>query len=351
MSLKNQTILVTGGTGYIGSHAVVQLLGVGAKVVILDNLCNSKKEVVNRIELIAGRRPVLIVGDVRDRSVLREIFSNCSINAVIHFAGLKAVGESEAEPLKYYDNNVGGSAVLFEEMARAGVKTLAFSSSATVYGDPGVVQHTEDLPLRPVNVYGRTKLAVEDMLRDLNKADPAWRIALLRYFNPVGAHHSGIIGEDPSGIPGNLMPFVSQVALGKIKKLHVFGNDYPTPDGTCRRDYIHVTDLASGHLAALEALSQSAVMITVNLGTGRAYSVLEIVNAYSVASGKPILYEIAPRRAGDLSEYYAEPSRAKRLLGWEARCGIEQICKDSWRWQRMNPQGYDGTCGIKEGGA
>ena len=338
-----QHILVTGGTGYIGSHTVVQLLEAAdkvAKVIILDNLCNSKREVVNRIEQITGKRPDLVIGDIRDRSSLRSLFANHKIDAVIHFAGLKAVGESVAEPLKYYDNNVSGSVVLFEEMARANVKTLVFSSSATVYGDPGVVQYTEDLPLKPVNVYGRTKLMVEDILRDLKNADPAWRIALLRYFNPVGAHESGLIGEDPSGIPNNLMPFIAQVAVGKREKLQIFGNDYPTPDGTGKRDYIHVDDLAAGHLASLKVLNQSADTLTVNLGTGRPYSVLEMVNAFANASDKLVPYEIAPRRAGDLPEYYAEPSLAKHLLGWEAKYDIDRMCADTWRWQSMNPIGY-----------
>ena len=342
-TLTMPTILVTGGTGYIGSHTVVQLLEAGNKVVILDNLCNSKREVINRIETITGRRPEFILGDIRDRATLRSLFNSHQIDAVIHFAGLKAVGESEAKPLMYYDNNVSGSVVLFEEMARAGVKNVVFSSSATVYGDPGVVQYTEDLPLKPVNVYGRTKLMVEDILRDLKKSDPAWRIALLRYFNPVGAHESGLIGEDPSGIPNNLMPFVAQVAVGKRPKLQIFGNDYPTPDGTGKRDYIHVDDLAAGHLAALKALNQSPETVTVNLGTGRPYSVLEMVNAFAVASGKPVPYEIAPRRAGDLPEYYADPSLAKQRLGWEAQYDIERMCADTWRWQSMNQFGFQAT--------
>lgn len=339
----SSTILVTGGTGYIGSHTVVQLLEAGNKVVILDNLCNSKREVINRIETITGRRPEFTLGDIRARATLRSLFNTHQIDAVIHFAGLKAVGESEAKPLTYYDNNVSGSVVLFEEMARAGVKNVVFSSSATVYGDPGVVQYTEDLPLKPVNVYGRSKLMVEDILRDLKKSDPVWRIALLRYFNPVGAHESGLIGEDPSGIPNNLMPFVAQVAVGKRPKLQIFGNDYPTPDGTGKRDYIHVDDLAAGHLAALKALNQSPETVTVNLGTGRPYSVLEMVNAFAVASGKPVPYEIAPRRAGDLPEYYADPSLAKQRLGWEAQYDIERMCADTWRWQSMNPLGFQAT--------
>ena len=347
MSPTVQTILVTGGTGYIGSHTVVQLLEAGNQVVILDNLCNSKREVVNRIEQITGKRPDLVIGDIRDRATLRSLFANQAIDAVIHFAGLKAVGESVAEPLKYYDNNVSGSVVLFEEMARANVKTLVFSSSATVYGDPGVVQYTEDLPLKPVNVYGRTKRMVEDILRDLKHADPDWRIALLRYFNPVGAHVSGLIGEDPAGIPNNLMPFIAQVAVGKRAKLQIFGNDYPTPDGTGKRDYIHVDDLAAGHLAALKVLNQSSETITVNLGTGRSFSVLEMVNAFVAASGKPVPYEIALRRTGDLPEYYAEPCMAKWLLGWSAKHDIDRMCEDTWRWQSMNPLGFVADVNFK----
>lgn len=334
------TILVTGGTGYIGSHTVVQLLEFGHQVLILDNLCNSKREVVNRIEKITGKRPEFVVGDIRDRQCLRSVFKHHKIGAVIHFAGLKAVGESEAQPLKYYDNNVSGSVVLFEEMAQANVKTLVFSSSATVYGDPGVVQYLETTPLKPVNVYGRTKLIVEDVLRDLKKSDSSWRIALLRYFNPVGAHQSGLIGEDPTGVPNNLMPFIAQVAVGKREQLSVFGNDYPTPDGTGLRDYIHVDDLAAGHLAALQRLDEDADTVTVNLGTGRPYSVLEMIEAFKLASGKHIAHQISPRRAGDLAEYYAEPSLARNLLGWEAKLGIDRMCEDTWRWQSLNPTGY-----------
>lgn len=338
--IHNQTILVTGGAGYIGSHTVVQLLQAGAKVVVLDNLCNSNKKVIERIESITGRRPELIVDDVQNAPTLRKIFGSQQIDAVIHFAGLKAVSESEAEPLKYYKNNVLGSLVLFEEMRRAGVKTLVFSSSATVYGNPGVVQYTENLPLSPVNVYGRTKLMVEDILRDLKKSESTWRVALLRYFNPVGAHESGLIGEDPRGIPNNLMPFIAQVAIGRREKLAIFGNDYPTPDGTCRRDYIHVDDLAAGHLAALKTLNHDDAMLTLNLGTGKPYSVLEMVNAFSAASGRPVPYVFAPRRSGDLPEYFAEPGLAQQRLGWEAKLGIERMCQDTWRWQTMNPTGF-----------
>ena len=339
MSPTAQTILVTGGTGYIGSHTVVQLLEAGNKVVILDNLCNSKREVINRIEQTTGKRPDLVIGDIRDRDTLRSLFANHGIDAVIHFAGLKAVGESVAEPLKYYDNNVSGSVVLFEEMAKANVKTLVFSSSATVYGDPASVPITEDFPLKPTNPYGQSKLMVEDILRDLYKSDPSCKIALLRYFNPVGAHESGLIGEDPSGIPNNLMPFVAQVAVGKRPKLQVFGNDYPTPDGTGIRDYIHVDDLAAGHLAALNALQQPG-LVTVNLGTGRGYSVLEMIKAFETASNNKVAYDIVARRPGDIAACYADPALAKELLGWEAKLGLERMCKDAWRWQSLNLHGY-----------
>ena len=333
-------ILVTGGVGYIGSHTVVKLLEASFPVVIFDNLSNSCRSVLDRIVKLTGKHPEFIEGDIRDRGALRNTFEKYSISAVIHFAGLKAVGESEAQPLRYYENNVSGSVVLFEEMARAGVKTVVFSSSATVYGDPGYVQYREDTPLAPVNVYGRTKLMVEDILRDIKKAEPSWRIALLRYFNPVGAHVSGVIGEDPSGIPNNLMPFIAQVAVGKREKLSVFGGDYPTPDGTGRRDYIHVEDLAAGHLAALNKLIDSYdSLITVNLGAGRPYSVLEMVRAFERASGKPVSFEIVDRRTGDLAEYYADPKLAKNILGWEAQLGIDRMCKDTWRWQSNTPNG------------
>lgn len=341
--MQNQkTILVTGGAGYIGSHTVVQLLNAGHQVVILDNLCNSKCEVINRIQNITARRPEFILGDIRDRATLRGLFNAHKIDAVIHFAGLKAVGESVAEPLKYYDNNVSGSVVLFEEMARAGVKTLVFSSSATVYGDPASVPIREDFPLGATNPYGQSKLMVEAILADLYKSDPSWSIARLRYFNPVGAHVSGMIGEDPSGIPNNLMPFVAQVAVGKREKLAVFGNDYPTPDGTGVRDYIHVDDLAAGHLAALNAL-QKPTLLTVNLGTGRGYSVLEMIKAFEAASGKPVPYDIVARRPGDIAACYAEPSLAKQLLGWEAEHDIDRMCADTWRWQSLNPLGFQAT--------
>lgn len=335
----NQIVLVTGGTGYIGSHTVVKLLEAGANVVILDNLSNSKREVINRIEMITDRRPEFIVGDIRDRSLLKSLFSAHKIDAVIHFAGLKAVGESVAEPLKYYDNNVSGSIVLFEEMALANVKNLVFSSSATVYGDPVSVPIRENFQLGATNPYGQSKLIVETILADLHKIDPNWAIARLRYFNPVGAHESGLIGEDPSGIPNNLMPFVAQVAVGKRGKLAVFGNDYPTPDGTGVRDYIHVDDLAAGHLAALKALQQPG-LVTVNLGTGRGYSVLEMIKAFEAASGKQVPYDIVARRPGDISACYADPSLARQLLGWVAQHDIERMCQDTWRWQLQNPQGF-----------
>lgn len=342
MFLNDSFVLVTGGAGYIGSHTVVKLLEAGYKVVVLDNLSNSRRQVIRQIETITGLRPEFVVGDIRDRQCLRSVFNNHKIQSVVHFAGLKAVGESQSEPLKYYDNNVSGSLVLFDEMARADVKSLVFSSSATVYGDPGLVQYTEQTPVAPVNVYGRTKLMVEDVLRDLKASDASWRIALLRYFNPVGAHASGFIGEDPSGVPNNLMPYIAQVAVGKRPKLQVFGGDYPTTDGTGKRDYIHVDDLAAGHLAALNYSSRSTELLTVNLGTGRPYSVLEMIHAFEKASGSAVPYDIVERRAGDLPEYYADPSLAEQLLGWKAELGIDRMCEDTWRWQSMNPGGYGG---------
>ena len=325
-------VLVTGGAGYIGSHTVVELLAAGFDVTIVDNLSNSKQSVLNRIEAIAGRRPNFIEGDVRDRNALMPALAGCG--AVIHFAGLKAVGESVAKPIEYYDNNVSGSVTLFEAMRDSGVKTLVFSSSATVYGDPASVPIREDFPLSATNPYGRSKLMIEEVLRDVAKADDQWRIALLRYFNPIGAHASGTLGEDPNGIPNNLMPFVSLVAVGKLQRLSVFGNDYPTPDGTGVRDYIHVVDLALGHLAALGALASQPGLLTVNLGTGRGYSVLEMVHAFEKASDRPVPYAIAPRRPGDIAQCYADPALAQQLLGWKAERGIEAMCVDTWRWQQ-----------------
>lgn len=333
-------VLVTGGAGYIGSITAVQLLNAGMEVVVLDNLCNSDKGVIDRIEKLTGKNLQFFEGDVRDRALLRSIFEGHLCNSVIHFAGLKAVGESEEQPLKYFDNNVAGSIVLFEEIVRASIHTLIFSSSATVYGDPGYVCYDEETPLAPKNTYGRTKLMVEDILRDLKKANSQMQIALLRYFNPVGAHESGDIGEYPFVIPNNLMPFISQVAVGKRENLMIYGGDYSTPDGTGLRDYIHVEDLAAGHLAALNALTESNSFITVNLGTGRPYSVLDMVHAFEKASGKKIPYEIVGRRPGDLPEYYANPEQAKKVLGWEAKLGIDRMCADTWRWQKNNPDGY-----------
>lgn len=328
-------ILVTGGAGFIGSHTVVELLAAGHEAVIVDNFCNSKASVIERLARIAGVQPRFVRADIRDRPALAAVFAAERFDAVIHFAGLKAVGESVAQPLAYYENNVAGSLVLFETMAAAGVKTLVFSSSATVYGDPHAVPIREDFPLSATNPYGRSKLIVEEVARDVVRADAGWRVALLRYFNPVGAHASGLIGEDPNGIPNNLMPYVSQVAAGRLAELSVFGDDYPTPDGTGVRDYIHVVDLARGHLAALDALQgRAGGVLTVNLGTGRGYSVLEMVHAFAKASGRPVPYRIAPRRAGDVAQCYADPALAAAELGWRAGLGIEAMCADTWRWQQ-----------------
>ncbi len=330
--------LVTGGLGYIGSHTCVELLAAGHRVRIIDNLSNSKLAVLERITEIAGIRPEFIKADIRDRGAVREALTGCT--AVIHFAGLKAVGESVAKPLLYYRNNVEGSIALFEAMAEAGTRTLVFSSSATVYGDPVSVPIREDAPLSATNPYGRSKLMIEEILRDLAKADPQWEIALLRYFNPVGAHPSGRIGEDPNGIPNNLMPYVSQVAVGKLDCLSVFGDDYSTPDGTGVRDYIHVVDLARGHLAALAALERSGGLLTVNLGTGRGYSVLEMIKAFETASGRRVAYRVAPRRSGDIACCYADPAFAAESLGWRAEHGLAAMCADAWRWQSSNPEGF-----------
>jgi UDP-glucose 4-epimerase len=334
-------ILVTGGAGYIGSHTVVELLQAGQDLVIFDNLSNSSIKVLDRIETITGKRPRFIEGDIRDAGALTATFRDYPITSVIHFAGLKAVGESVAQPMRYYDNNVVGSLRLCEAMAAAGVKQLVFSSSATVYGDPATVPIREDFPLSATNPYGRSKLHIEEMLRDFARADADWRIALLRYFNPVGAHESGLIGEDPQGIPNNLMPYVTQVAVGRRTELGVFGNDYPTPDGTGVRDYIHVVDLAQGHLAALAALQRSTGVLTVNLGTGQGYSVLEVVAAFERACGRQIPYRIDPRRPGDIAACYADPGLASATLGWAAKLGLDRMCADAWRWQSQNPTGYD----------
>ena len=334
-------ILVTGGAGYIGSHTCLELLQAGYSVIALDNFCNSKPESLRRVEKLAGRELTVLRGDVRDRTLLRKLFSEYKINAVVHFAGLKAVGESVQLPLIYYDNNVAGSVALAEVMAEYGVKTLVFSSSATVYGDPASVPIDEGFPVGPTtNPYGSSKLMVEQIYRDLAAADPTWRIALLRYFNPVGAHQSGMIGEDPNGIPNNLMPFIAQVAVGRRAELSIFGNDYPTPDGTGVRDYIHVVDLALGHLAALQALPTMNGVLTVNLGTGHGCSVLELLHSFELASRKKIPYRLVARRPGDIAACYADPALALELLGWRAERGIEAMCQDAWRWQVMNPEGY-----------
>ena len=337
-----KTLLVTGGAGYIGSHTCVELLQAGYGVVVADNLCNSRREVFGRIEGIAGRAVTFHECDVRDGAALRGIFGEHAIDAVLHFAGLKAVGESVDRPIEYYDNNVGGTLALCRVMAEAGVRKLVFSSSATVYGDPDAVPVREDHPLRPTNPYGHSKAMIEAILQDLFRSDPAWKIALLRYFNPVGAHESGLIGEDPGGVPNNLLPFIAQVAVGRREALNVYGNDYPTPDGTGVRDYIHVVDLARGHLAALEKLATTSEVLSVNLGTGRGYSVLEMVEAFRRASGRDIPYRIVARRPGDVAACYADPALAARLLGWRAERGLERICRDAWRWQSMNPDGYAG---------
>jgi UDP-glucose 4-epimerase len=338
-------ILVTGGAGYIGSHTCVELLQAGFEITVFDNFCNSHPEALARVERITGKPVPLIRGDCRDRAALVAALRHSKATAVIHFAGLKAVGESVQQPLSYYDNNVAGSLRLLEAMGECGVKQLVFSSSATVYGDPQRLPLTEDHPLSATNPYGRSKLIVEEMLRDLQRSDASWRLCILRYFNPVGAHASGLIGEDPQGVPNNLLPFVAQVAVGRLAKLNVWGGDYPTPDGTGVRDYIHVVDLALGHLKALQALERSAKMtgcLTVNLGTGNGYSVLDIVKAFEQASGKSIPYQIAARRPGDIASCYADPGHALSQLGWRAERGLAAMCADAWRWQSANPKGYGG---------
>lgn len=334
------TILVTGGCGYIGSHTVVELFASGHEVIIVDNLCNSNINVLDRIEQISGKRPLLYQADIRSEELLTEIFTAHKIDAVIHFAALKAVGESVAKPTLYYENNVSGSLVLFKVMNKYNIKNIVFSSSATVYGDPHTVPITEDFPLAATNPYGWTKLMMEQILRDLYVADNSWSIAILRYFNPVGAHPSGLIGENPNGIPNNLMPYITQVAVGKLKELSVYGDDYDTHDGTGVRDYIHVVDLANGHIKALDYLFKHNEVITVNLGTGTGYSVLDVVKAFAHAAGRNIPYVIKPRRSGDVAKYFANPEKAKQLIGWSAEYSIDQMCADSWRWQSLNPNGY-----------
>lgn len=334
-------ILVTGGAGYIGSHTVVALLHAGLDVVVLDNLSNSSMEALRRVEEIAGKPVPFVEGDIRDRALLDRLFSEHVIDSVIHFAGLKAVGESVKQPLAYYENNVGGSVTLCQAMAAAGVYRLVFSSSATVYGEPPRMPIREDFPTGvPTNPYGRSKLMVEEMLRDLSVSDERWSIALLRYFNPVGAHESGRIGEDPQGIPNNLLPYIAQVAIGRLEKLAVYGDDYPTADGTGVRDYIHVVDLAEGHLRALDVLKRRSGVNVWNLGTGQGVSVLEMVKAFEAASGNPVPFTIAPRRTGDIAECWADPAKADEELGWRARKGLEAMMADTWRWQSQNPSGY-----------
>lgn len=333
-------ILVTGGAGYIGSHTVLELLNSGNDVVVIDNLCNSSRESLRRVEALTGRSVTFYEADVCDRSALQTIFAQHAIDAVIHFAGLKAVGESTQIPLKYYQNNIAATLVLCEEMERAGVFRLVFSSSATVYGDPHTVPIKEHFPTSATNPYGRSKLMVEEMLRDIVAADPRWSVVLLRYFNPVGAHISGLIGEDPNGIPNNLLPYIAQVAIGRLKQLSVFGNDYPTPDGTGVRDYIHVVDLSLGHLKALQYIADRHGVFTFNLGTGQGYSVLEMVKAFEQASGRAVPYQVVARRPGDIAVCYAEPDLAAQELGWRAERGLPEMMADTWRWQSQNPNGY-----------
>jgi len=336
----SKTILVTGGTGYIGSHTCIALLAARYDVVIVDNLSNSSAEVLERIARISGTLPHFVRGDVRDQTLLDQLFGNRRISSVIHFAGLKAVGESVEKPLAYYDNNVGGTIALLSAMQRHGVKTLVFSSSATVYGDPDSVPIREDASRSASNPYGRSKIIIEDMLADLQHAEADWNLARLRYFNPVGAHPSGLIGEDPRGVPNNLMPYIAQIAVGRREKLQIYGDDYPTADGTGVRDYIHVMDLAEGHLAALRFCEKPGGMLTVNLGTGAGTSVLEMVHAFEQASGRRIPYQIVARRPGDIAQCWADPTLAFTLLRWKARRDLAEMCRDSWRWQQNNPQGY-----------
>lgn len=342
-STENKVVLVTGGAGYIGSHTCVELLDVGYVPVVFDNFSNSSPEVLARIESLTGRPLRFYQGDIRDPAALDHALMDSGASAVVHFAGLKAVGESVEQPLRYYDNNVVGTLRLLEAMGRAGVKSLVFSSSATVYGEPQSLPLTENHPLSATNPYGRTKLVIEDMLRELHHADPAWRIAILRYFNPVGAHSSGEIGEDPVGVPNNLLPYVAQVAVGRREYLNVWGDDYLTHDGTGLRDYIHVVDLALGHLKALERLQTAAQCFSVNLGTGTGYSVLDIVRAFEQASGHTVPYRVGSRRAGDVAACYADPSHAAQLLGWRAERDLALMCRDAWNWQLRNPQGFAPT--------
>lgn len=335
-------ILITGGAGYIGSHTCVEMQKAGYDVIVVDNLCNSKREVLHRVEKLTGKPVPFYQADIRDEEALRKIFRENEIQAVIHFAGLKAVGESVEIPLEYYDNNVAGTLTLCRVMREAGVKKIVFSSSATVYGVAEKMPLTEDMPLGAINPYGRTKLFIEEILRDISHADAEWCVSLLRYFNPIGAHESGTIGEDPKGIPNNLMPYIAQVAVGRLPMLQVFGDDYPTVDGTGVRDYIHVVDLARGHVKAVDWALQNTGCDAVNLGTGRGCSVLELVAAFEKASGVEIPYKIVGRRPGDPATVYADVQKAKNVLGWEAQYSIGKMCEDSWRWQKNNPNGYEG---------
>ena len=335
-------ILVTGGVGFIGSHTVVELQNAGYEVIVLDNLCNASPKVIDRIEAITGKKVPFYKADIRDRAALEDIFSKEKIDSCIHFAGLKAVGESVQKPLEYYDNNITGTLTLLEVMRTHGCKNIIFSSSATVYGDPAFIPITEECPKGVcTNPYGWTKSMLEQIMSDMQHADPEWNVVLLRYFNPIGAHKSGTMGENPNGIPNNLMPYITQVAVGKRAELGVFGDDYDTPDGTGVRDYIHVVDLALGHVKALKKLEDKAGLCIYNLGTGRGYSVLEVVHNFEEASGVKIPYSIKPRRAGDIAICYADASKAKEELGWEAQYGIKEMCEDSWRWQKNNPEGYE----------
>jgi UDP-glucose 4-epimerase len=334
------SILVTGGAGYIGSHTCVELLNAGYEIVVIDNLSNSKEESLKRVKQITGKDFPFYKTDLLDRKALENIFEKEKIDSIIHFAGLKAVGESVSIPLKYYHNNITGTIILCETMKKYGVNKIVFSSSATVYGDPHTVPIKEDFPLSATNPYGRSKLIIEQILKDVYISDPSFNAILLRYFNPVGAHESGLIGEDPNGIPNNLVPYISQVAIGKLPYLKVFGNDYPTPDGTGVRDYIHVVDLAIGHLKAIEKVSTNPGIVAYNLGTGRGYSVLEMVKAFEKASGRKIPYVITERRPGDIAACYADPTKAELELNWSAKKGIDEMCVDTWRWQSMNPNGY-----------
>ena len=335
------TILVTGGAGYIGSHTCIELISAGYDVVVVDNLCNSCKEALDRVEKIVGKTIKFYKADIRDAEAMKNIFEKEDIDAVIHFAGLKSVGESVAKPLEYYDNNIAGTLVLCDAMRNAGVKNIIFSSSATVYGDPAFVPITEECPKgQCTNPYGWSKSMLEQILTDLHTADSEWNVVLLRYFNPIGAHKSGMIGEDPKGIPNNLLPYVAQVAIGKLECLGVFGDDYDTPDGTGVRDYIHVVDLALGHVKALKKIEEKAGVKVYNLGTGNGYSVLDMVKAFGKACGKEIPYQIKARRPGDIASCYADPTKAKEELGWVAERGLDEMCEDSWRWQSNNPEGY-----------